>query len=260
MGFPEYGILVYLLSPIEDMDIYRQITGSEGKQFAVLVDPEHCEEAMLNRLITLAGEAAVDYIFVGGSLLVNDSLDQCIRMIKKETHLPVILFPGNELQVHGMADAILLLSLISGRNPEMLIGKHVVAAPYIRSSGLEVLPTGYMLIESGNSTSVLYMSNTRPIPRDKDDIAVCTAMAGEMLGLRLIYMDAGSGAEYPVPAEMISKVRSSIELPLIVGGGIKKPEIALEACRAGADMIVVGNGIEKDVNLIREIASAVKSA
>ena len=242
------------------MDIYKQITGSGGKQFAVLVDPERCEEAMMSRLIALAGESAVDYIFVGGSLLVNDSLDQCIRMIKKETRLPVILFPGNEMQVHGMADAILLLSMISGRNPEMLIGKHVIAAPYIRSSGLEVLPTGYMLIESGNSTSVLYMSNTRPIPRDKNDIAVCTAMAGEMLGLRLIYLDAGSGAEHPVPATMIRKVRESIKLPLIVGGGIKKPEIALESCKAGADMIVVGNGIEKDVSLIREIASAVKSA
>jgi putative glycerol-1-phosphate prenyltransferase len=242
------------------MDIHNQITKSAGKQFAVLVDPEQCEEAMLNRLITLAGEAAVDYIFVGGSLLVNDGLDQCIRLIKKETRLPVVLFPGNEMQVHGMADAILLLSLISGRNPEMLIGKHVVAAPYIRSSGLEVLPTGYMLIESGNATSVLYMSNTRPIPRDKDDIAVCTAMAGEMLGLKLIYMDAGSGAEYPVPAGMIRKVKASIAVPLIVGGGIVRPEIAAESCRAGADMIVVGNGIEKDVGLIREIASAVKSS
>ena len=168
------------------MEIYRQIAEAKEKQFAVLIDPEHCEEDILNTLVSLASDAAVDYIFIGGSLLVNDNLDQCIKLIKEETRLPVVLFPGNELQVHGMADAILLLSLISGRNPEMLIGKHVVAAPYIRSSGLEVLPTGYMLIESGNSTSVLYMSNTRPIPREKNDIAVCTAMAGEMLGLKLI--------------------------------------------------------------------------
>lgn len=241
------------------MDIYRQITESKEKQFAVLIDPEQCEERMLNTLVSLASEAAVDYIFIGGSLLVNDKLDECIKLIKKETRLPVVLFPGNELQVHGMADAILLLSLISGRNPEMLIGKHVVAAPYIRSSGLEVLPTGYMLIESGNSTSVLYMSNTRPIPRQKDDIAVCTAMAGEMLGLKLIYLDAGSGAEYPVPEDMIRNVKKSINIPLIVGGGIVKPEIAIKSCEAGADMIVVGTAIEKDVGLIREIATAVKS-
>lgn len=244
---------------MKDMDLYKQITENREKQFAILFDPEHCEENMLNKMISLANEAAVDFVFVGGSLLVNDKLDACIHLIKKETSLPVILFPGSEMQVNKRADAILLLSLISGRNPEMLIGKHVVAAPYIRASGLEVLPTGYMLIESGNSTSVLYMSNTRPIPREKDDIAVCTAMAGEMLGLKLIYLDAGSGAAYPVPAGMISKVKENIRIPLIVGGGITSPEIAIENCRAGADMIVVGNGIEKDAGLITEIAAAVKA-
>jgi putative glycerol-1-phosphate prenyltransferase len=241
------------------MDLYKQITENREKQFAILFDPEHCEENMLNKMISLANEAAVDFVFVGGSLLVNDKLDACIHLIKKETSLPVILFPGSEMQVNNRADAILLLSLISGRNPEMLIGKHVVAAPYIRASGLEVLPTGYMLIESGNSTSVLYMSNTRPIPREKNDIAVCTAMAGEMLGLKLIYLDAGSGAAYPVPAGMINKVKENIRIPLIVGGGITSPEIATENCRAGADMIVVGNGIEKDAGLITEIAAAVKA-
>ena len=241
------------------MDLYKQITENREKQFAILFDPEHCEENMLNKMISLANEAAVDFVFVGGSLLVKDKLDACIHLIKKETNLPVILFPGSEMQVNNRADAILLLSLISGRNPEMLIGKHVVAAPYIRASGLEVLPTGYMLIESGNSTSVLYMSNTRPIPREKNDIAVCTAMAGEMLGLKLIYLDAGSGAAYPVPAGMISKVKENIRIPLIVGGGITSPEIAIENCRAGADMIVVGNGIEKDAGLITEIAAAVKA-
>ena len=244
---------------MKDMDLYKQITENREKQFAILFDPEHCEENMLNKMISLANEAAVDFVFVGGSLLVKDKLDACIHLIKKETSLPVVLFPGSEMQVNKRADAILLLSLISGRNPEMLIGKHVVAAPYIRASGLEVLPTGYMLIESGNSTSVLYMSNTRPIPREKNDIAVCTAMAGEMLGLKLIYLDAGSGAAYPVPAGMISKVKENIRIPLIVGGGITSPEIAIENCRAGADMIVVGNGIEKDAGLITEIAAAVKA-
>ncbi len=241
------------------MDIYRLISERKEKQFAVLVDPEQCENNVLSKLVSLANESAVDHIFVGGSLLINDNLDKCIRLIKKETQLPVTIFPGSEMQVNGQADAILLLSLISGRNPELLIGKQVVAAPYIRASGLEVIPTGYMLIESGNSTTALYMSNTTPIPREKDDIAMCTAMAGEMLGMKLIYMDAGSGAVHPVPVSMIQRVRGQISIPLIVGGGISNPEIAHEISRAGADMVVVGTAIEKDVQLIKEISAAVKS-
>jgi len=242
------------------MDIYSRISNNNDKQFAVLVDPEQCNSTVLKNLITLADSSAVDYIFVGGSLLINDKLDKCIRLIKEETRLPVIIFPGSEMQVNGRADAILLLSLISGRNPELLIGKHVVAAPYIRASGLEVLPTGYMLVESGNSTTALYMSNTTPIPREKDDIAVCTAMAGEMLGMKLIYMDAGSGAAQPIPYNMIERVRNEISIPLIIGGGISNPETAHQTSKAGADMIVVGTAIEKDVELIKEISAAVKTA
>jgi phosphoglycerol geranylgeranyltransferase len=242
------------------MKIYDKITSNKQKQFAVLVDPEQCINNTLKNLVALASASAVDYIFVGGSLLLNDHLDQCIRLIKAETQLPVILFPGSEMQINGKADALLLLSLISGRNPEMLIGKHVTAAPYLKASKLEILPTGYMLIESGNSTTALYMSNTTPVPREKADIAVCTAMAGEMLGLKLIYMDAGSGAKYSVPIEMISKVKDQISIPLIVGGGISTPEVAKESCKAGADIIVVGTAIEKDVQLLKEIAAAVKEA
>jgi len=241
------------------MDIYDLISGNNNKQFAILVDPEQCNHMILKKLVALATSSAVDYIFVGGSLLVNDNLDKCISLIRKETDLPVILFPGSEMQVNGKADAILLLSLISGRNPELLIGKHVIAAPYIRASGLTVLPTGYMLIESGNSTTALYMSNTTPIPRDKDDIAICTAMAGEMLGMKLIYMDAGSGAAQPIPLSMIRRVKEKITIPLIIGGGIVSPEIAYESSKAGADMIVVGTAIENDVELIRDISMAVKS-
>lgn len=241
------------------MDIYKQVSDKKAKQFAILIDPEHCNKKMLKNLITLATTSSVDFILVGGSLLVNDHLSQCIDLIKAETDLPVILFPGSELQINGKADAILLLSLISGRNPELLIGKQVIAAPYLKASGLEVLPTGYMLIESGNSTTALYMSNTSPIPREKDDIAVCTAMAGEMLGLKLIYMDAGSGAAKPISSSMIRKVKSEISIPLIVGGGIKSPEAARESSKAGADIIVVGTAIENDVELIREISSAIKN-
>lgn len=240
------------------MSLYERITENPSKQFAVLVDPEQCQEGMMKNLVTLASNASVDFILVGGSLLVNDHLDKCLSLIRKETSIPLILFPGSEMQINGKADAILLLSLISGRNPELLIGKHVLAAPYLKASGLEILPTGYMLIESGNSTTALYMSNTIPIPRDKNDIAVCTALAGEMLGLKLVYMDAGSGAAQPIPLSMIRSVKNELSVPLIVGGGIRTPEAARDSCRAGADMIVVGTAIEKDAQLISEIAAAVK--
>lgn len=241
------------------MDIYSGARENKAKQFAILVDPEQCDKKTLGVVISLASSCSVDYILVGGSLLVKDHLDECIQLIKSETGLPVILFPGSEMQVNGKADAILLLSLISGRNPELLIGKHVAAAPYLKESGLEIIPTGYMLIESGNSTTALYMSNTNPIPREKDDIAVCTAMAGEMLGLKMIYMDAGSGAALPVPTSMISSVKKQLSIPLIVGGGISTPEAAVESCQAGADIIVVGTAIEKDPGMISEISQAVKS-
>jgi phosphoglycerol geranylgeranyltransferase len=186
-------------------------------------------------------------------------LDETLQSIKEFTSIPVILFPGSIMQINEKADALLLLSLISGRNADLLIGKHVVAAPYLKKSGLELLPTGYMLIESGPLTTAQYISNTLPIPRTKDDIAVCTAIAGEMLGLRLIYMDAGSGAEMPISASMIKKVKENISIPLIIGGGIRDAGQAIAACKAGADMIVVGNAIEKDPSCLKEIADAVHS-
>jgi putative glycerol-1-phosphate prenyltransferase len=207
----------------------------------------------------MAGEAKVDFLFVGGSLLTHDRLDSCLKVLSANTGIPKIIFPGSTLQINSKADAILFLSLISGRNAEMLIGKHVVAAPYLKNSGLEILSTGYMLIESGNSTTALYMSNTLPIPSNKDDIAVCTAMAGEMLGLRLLYLDAGSGAQNPVPVSMISRVKENVTIPVIVGGGLRTPALAYESLKAGADLIVVGNAIEKDKDLIFRIAEKVHS-
>jgi putative glycerol-1-phosphate prenyltransferase len=242
------------------MSIYKLITERKSTQLAILLDPEKCHAGMLKQLVALARESLVDYLFVGGSLLVNDNLDECIRLVKEETNLPVIIFPGSEMQVNGRADAILFISLISGRNAEALIGKHVIAAPYIRASGLEVIPTGYMLIESGNATTALYMSNSSPIPRDKHDIALCTAMAGEMLGMKMIYLDAGSGAAKPVPLEMIRRVKENLSIPLVVGGGISTPGLAAERSRAGADMIVVGTAFEKDPEMIKDIAAAVKGA
>jgi putative glycerol-1-phosphate prenyltransferase len=189
-------------------------------------------------------------------LLLHDNQSQLISFIKENSSIPVVLFPGNNMQLNNKADSILLLSLISGRNPDMLIGRHVISAPYLKASNLEILSTGYMLIESGRTTAVTYMSNTTPIPSHKNDIAVCTAMAGEMLGMKLIYMDAGSGARNPVPLTMISQVKAAINVPLIIGGGITSPVLAKEAFQAGADVIVVGNGIESDPDLITRIAEA----
>jgi len=242
------------------MKIYEKINqANQRKFFAVLIDPDKYDRKGLEHVLSLAGENRADFILVGGSLLTYDHLDETIRTIREESSIPVILFPGSIMQINERADAVLLLSLISGRNADLLIGKHVIAAPYLKKSGLEILPTGYMLIESGPLTTAQYISNTIPIPRQKDDIAVCTAMAGEMLGLKLIYMDAGSGAEMPIPATMIRKVKDSISIPLIVGGGIRTPEQALESCSAGADVIVVGNAIEKDPSVIKEIAQAVRN-
>ena len=169
----------------------------------------------------------------------------------------MVLFPGNSSQLSYKADGILFLSLISGRNPDLLIGRHVISAPFLKMSPLEVISTGYMLVDGGVPTTVLYMSNTQPIPATKDDVAVCTAMAGELLGLKLIYMDAGSGAKNAISESMISAVRGAIAVPLIVGGGISTPEKARLNVLAGADVVVVGNAIEKDPQLVLSIADAV---
>ncbi len=229
------------------------------KKFVVLIDPDKVRLENMQKVLELAVEAKVDYFFIGGSLIVNNMLDQCLESIREQCHIPMILFPGNSFQLSYRADAILFLSLISGRNADLLIGNHVIAAPYLKLSPLEVLSTGYMLIDGGKPTTVSYMSNTNPIPANKDDIAVCTALAGEMLGLKLMYMDAGSGAKNAISESMIESVSGAISVPLIVGGGIRTPEKALANVKAGADVIVVGNAIEKDPNLVMEIGAAVHS-
>ena len=244
------------------MEVYssmsdRKRTGK--KQFAILIDPDKTDTQKLEILAKSGRKHHVDWFFVGGSLLTTNSLDHCIKVLQENAGIPVVLFPGNTLQMSTRADGILFLSLISGRNAEMLIGRHVIAAPYLKISKLEVISTGYMLIESGKPTAVSYMSNSVPIPADKADIAACTAMAGEMLGMKLIFMDAGSGANQPVSAEMISAVSNSIDIPLILGGGIDTPDKAQNAFRAGADMIVVGNAIEKNPDLIAGIARVAQS-
>ncbi len=242
--------------------IYHSLTErkQQGKKsFAVLVDPDKVNDHNMDQLVTLSVAAGVDYFLVGGSLVISNYLDECVQVIKQNCSIPVILFPGSPSQVSRYADALLYLSLISGRNPELLIGQHVISAPVVKQSGLEVMSTGYMVIDGGAPTTVSYISNATPIPADKNEIAMCTAMAGEMLGMKLIYMDAGSGAKRPITEGMIEKVAQVINVPLIIGGGIIEPEKAYLNCKAGADVIVVGNAIEKDASLIKEMAAAVHS-
>jgi phosphoglycerol geranylgeranyltransferase len=231
---------------------------SAGKKLAVLIDPDKQDVSAIPSLVKTIEESGADFIFVGGSLLINDAFGKTVESIRKHSKLPLIIFPGSPAQISSSADAILLLSLISGRNPELLIGQHVLAAPKLKESGLEILPTGYMLIESGNITTASYISNTLPVPANKPEIAACTALAGEQLGMKLIYLDGGSGAKNPVPAEMIKQVKKVISVPLIVGGGIRTAEMAYNACKAGADVIVVGTAFEKDAAVLGEIGKAVK--
>ncbi len=256
MRQPEYALLMY--RKIYNSFIERKAKGT--KSFAVLIDPDKVTPEGIADLAGKCTEAKVDYIFLGGSLVITDHLDDVVQQIKASCSIPVILFPGSPSQVSRYADALLYLSMISGRNPELLIGQHVVSAAAVKKSGLEVISTGYMVIDGGAPTTVSYISNATPIPADKDDIAMCTAMAGDMLGMKVIYMDAGSGARKPITESMIQRVSSQVEVPVIVGGGIRTPEKAYLNCKAGADIIVVGNAIEKDASLIREIAAAVHSA
>ncbi|MBW7914537.1 MAG: geranylgeranylglyceryl/heptaprenylglyceryl phosphate synthase, partial [Taibaiella sp.] len=211
-------------------------------------------------LAELCNDAGVDYLLMGGSLVVEHQLEACVERFKANSKIPVLLFPGSPAQVTAYADALLYLSLISGRNPDLLIGQHVVSAPAVKASGLEVISTGYMVIDGGVPTTVSYMSHSAPIPANKPDIALCTAWAGELQGKHIIYMDAGSGAKMPISEEMIRKVSTHIEIPLFVGGGIQTPEKVYKNCKAGSNIVVVGNAIERDPLLIRDLVQATKEA
>lgn len=240
------------------LDILQDRHRVGKKSIAVLIDPDKVEDpGSLTRLLNLASENCVDFFLVGGSLITTTNLSEVIRQIKEAVNIPVVLFPGNSMQIDPGADAILFLSLISGRNPDLLIGQHVIAAPILKNNRIEVMPTGYMLINSGRITSVAYISNTTPIPDDKYSLAACTALAGTMLGLQLIYLDAGSGAEKEISPKMISTVRKAIDTPLIIGGGINTTAKAIAALQAGADMIVIGNALEKNPDLLIEISDKV---
>jgi phosphoglycerol geranylgeranyltransferase len=221
------------------------------KSVALLLDPDKAIGDTLLNILNVATESEVDYIMAGGSLTFN-SIDNLIDTVKQNSSIPVILFPGNLLQLSHKADTILLLSLISGRNPELLIGNHVIAAPYLKDIRDKLVSVGYILISCGSRTSVEYISQTEAIPSDKQDIVIATAMAGEMLGLAMIYLEAGSGASNPVPGFLIKAVKNNITIPLAVGGGIRNKEEVGDIFKAGADLVVLGNGCENKPGLLKE--------
>jgi len=237
-----------------DYPLFTKLFSGEKKVFALLIDPEKQSESSLRQTIEAASQSVADMILVGGSL-TSFPIDDTILSIKTATRKPVVLFPGNLLQLSVHADGILLMSLISGRNPEYLIGNHVMASLYIKRSGLEVIPTGYILTGGSSFSSVEYMSNTRPIPHDKTDIIVSTALAGEQLGMKLIYLEAGSGSNGTVSTDAISRVTGEIGIPLMAGGGIKTPEDVRRLYQAGAKAVVVGTAIEQDFRVLRSLVA-----
>lgn len=244
------------------MNTYKYLLhtiGEKGAAYLVLLDPDKLSEDRLKSFVKHCEKSGVDGFLVGGSLMVNNNMDSFIRTLKSSSSLPAIIFPGSVNQVSSAADAILFLSVISGRNAEHLIGKHVLAAPIIKKTGIEPISTGYILVESGSTTTAVYMSGSLPVPKNKPEIAASTALAAEYLGMKMIYLEAGSGADNPVPTEMVKAVAKQITIPIIVGGGIRDPFTAREKVENGASIIVTGNFFENENNwdLIREFASAV---
>ncbi len=244
---------------METLSYLKKTAELYSAAFCVLIDPDKAESGKLQTFVQQCGELGVDALLVGSSLLIHDSFDQTVKQIKSLSDVPVILFPGSTNQISSHADAILFISLISGRNPAALIGDHVIAAPSIKESGIEPVATGYMLIEAGKVSSTEYISNTRPIPRDKPEIAVAHALAAEYLGMKTVYLEGGSGAKLTVPDEMISNVKKAVTVPVIVGGGITSAETASKKVEAGADIIVIGNALENNWNekIVREFAGAI---
>ncbi len=241
-------------------NIYRELLLNREagrKTIAVLIDPEKCMNRNFAAIVATMKVSTPDMVFIGGSHAVK-SLDTMIDIIREEVDSHIVLFPGDASHFTPKADAMLFLSLISGRNPEYLIGHHIKSSQEIHASGIEVIPTSYILIEGGKTSSTEYISNTRAIPRDKKEIALSTALAGELLGMRLTYLEAGSGAEKPVPSEMITYLRSKLYSPLIVGGGITDLQKLETAFNAGADLVVVGNLFERDLSLMPEFTGWVK--
>ncbi|MDP4116058.1 MAG: geranylgeranylglyceryl/heptaprenylglyceryl phosphate synthase [Bacteroidota bacterium] len=244
------------------MQIYKYLLNTikqKGAAYLILIDPDQLRDDMLEAFIKHCERSGVDGLLVGGSLMGGVDFNRYIHQVKSVSNLPVIIFPGSESQISSYADAILFISVVSGRNPEHLIGKHVISAPIIRSSNLEPISTGYILIDSGNTTTAQYMSGSLPIPRNKPNIAAATALAAEYLGMKFIYLEGGSGAIYSVPDEIVKAVSMTCTIPVIVGGGIKTPKAARDKIEAGANIIVTGNFFEDQNNwhLVKDFANAI---
>jgi len=239
----------------------QEITKSGRKGIAWLIDPDDFQYVQnFESQVQEASKLKIDFFFLGGSIIQQNTISEIIRLIKKVSlDIPVVLFPGNALQYSPLADGILFISLISGRNPDLLIGQHVNLAPILEKSNMEVLPTGYMLIDGGQTTSVHYMSQTIPLPNHHAELSVATALAGKYLGLQYFYLDAGSGAPNPVSSEIIKAVKRKIKAPLIVGGGLNSLEKVKSAFQAGADLVVIGNGAEKNCNLLNQVSEFLES-
>ncbi len=235
------------------LDYITKAKQKNEKLLAILLDPDKIELDKLALVVKKITNANVHLIFVGGSLLFKNVLDAFVKIIKDNTNLPVLLFPSNAIQITDNADAILFLQLISGRNSEYLIGNQVIAAPLLKQTNLEVISTGYLLIESGRETTASYISNTKPIPAHKPEIAMATAMAGEYIGNKLIYMDGGSGALHTIPIDFIKKVSTHISIPLIIGGGLKTKKEIRTVFNAGATVVVIGTAFENDENLLIQL-------
>jgi phosphoglycerol geranylgeranyltransferase len=235
-----------------------EVAKSRGAGYIVLLDPDKAPAADLGEQARIASQYA-DFIFVGGSICVRHDFDAAVAAIKAKAGVPVVIFPGDSTQVSGHADALLFLSLVTSRNADLLIGEHVKAAPAVKRHGLEVIPVAYMLVESGRTTSVQFISQSLAIPRDKPEIAIAHALAGEYLGMKIVFLEAGSGAQDHVPLEMIAAVGGYVSIPVLVGGGIRDPEAAREIVRHGASFVVTGDVIEKNgtIGLLRDFAEAI---
>ena len=235
------------------IDVYN----NRGACYVILIDPDNKNDDSILSQVEMANRSEVDAIFVGGSLMMDGKSKDRVKKIKQIANIPVILFPGGVNQINSNYDAMLFLSLLSGRNPHYLIGEQVISAPIVKDIGLEAISTGYILLDGGNVTSVEFMSGTRPIPMDKKDIVASHALAGQYLGMKSIYLEAGSGAKNYIPYDIVESVSNFVSIPIIVGGGISSPEIASKLVNAGASIIVTGTAIEKNHSCMSEFASAV---
>ena len=233
------------------------VIGKKGAAYVVLIDPDRKNEDSLESRVDSANQSGVDALFVGGSLMMDGKCTERVKQIKQASDIPVIFFPGGVGQLNSYYDAMLFMSVISGRNPHYLIGEQVIAAPMVKDLGIETIPTGYMLMDGGAGSTVEFMSGTRPIPMNRPDIAVAHALAGQYLGMKLIYLEAGSGAQESVSESVIEAVTYNLDIPVIVGGGIRNGQLASEKVKAGASIIVTGTVIEENSNLMSEITDAV---